>query len=305
MFTGSTEKGKEEVKETPNLQDCLNHWRTYGWLSGRGGDPPAVRSRSFRPSRIVPRFYLGAAKDVRDPWELRERILPEKLLMIVSTCEPKGPPRLELRRLESVAKGTKRVVRRVAVSQWEELERNVVVCSPGGGCSFEEATDLTTKWLRHALLALSFPEGSGDEERPVADGAADSCDVACGDGTDIFRAGVYAKLCLPWEDEKTFAVRPYFAVATALMHAVMEGLRGAVVCHCMAGRSRSAALTCALLLYCCCNDATWVVGKEQTHARDIVQTVVEFIREARLCVSPNEGFTRQLMDYARDLLSAG
>lgn len=276
------------------LKERLQQWRERG-LQGADVDPPVQRPRSFRPSCIVPRLYLGAAKDVQDVRTLRSRLLPDKLLMVVSTCDPSDPPRMELRQI-APTKGTAYTVKRLAVCSWEELEKRVVTSSFCCRLPRNEVMVATAEWLKEVLKTKSLPPVSLEECRDVQKGETD------GKVSEVFEEGLYLKLCLPWKDESNFAVRPYFAVATALIHATMNGIQGAVVCYCMAGKSRSATLTCALLLYCCYDNAGRPKDEEECSAYKAVQAVVEFVREVRLCVSPNEGFIEQLRDYASDLL---
>ncbi|RNF23944.1 phosphoric monoester hydrolase [Trypanosoma conorhini] len=292
-----------------DLKQYLRRWRR----EGRDGALPSTAAaaggtssiaaelpRSFRPHRIVPLVYLGALKDVADVWALHQRLLPEELLLIVSTCSRSPTPTLEMRELLLPARppratGAAPRVRRLAVCSWEKLNE-LFPCLSGGPrprTGAEGGLRAAAAWLRHSLESRSFL-GDGDAtDAPSADAAPSR-----GSGAGL----VYLKLCLPWRDEPAFPARAHFEVATALMRAVVEGLRRAVVCHCVAGASRSVTLVCAYLL-CCCGGVA--AGPMLACAsEEVVRTVLDFVREVRLCACPNEGFMRQLTEYTGSLLSA-
>ncbi|ESL09380.1 hypothetical protein TRSC58_02898 [Trypanosoma rangeli SC58] len=288
------------------LKQYLLRWRR----DEQGGtlSPTAARTssialelpRSFRPHRIVPLVYLGALKDVADAWALHQRLLPDELLLTVSTCSRSSTPMLEMRELLPVRTPRKAVgaprVQRLAVCSWERLSE--IVHNLSGGATSQAGAEKgvreTAAWLRHSLGSRSFLGDNDTAEVPARETAAR------GGGTGL----VYLKLCLPWRDEPAFPAREHFAVATALMQAVVNGLGKAVVCHCVAGASRSVTLVCAYLLRCCCSGGDTAGCGDGGAAEEAVKTVLEFVREVRLCACPNEGFMQQLTQYASLLLSA-
>ncbi|EAN93257.1 hypothetical protein C3747_128g18 [Trypanosoma cruzi] len=284
------------------LKQYLQRWRQGGRVSGATPTTSLVDTelpRSFRPHRIVPRVYLGALKDVEDTWELHQRLLPEEMLLIVSTCACSFMPQLEMRQILPVRKkcrekGVSPRVRRLAVCSWEQLEERI--SNPLGGVTSptaaEEVMMATAQWLSQSLESGSFVCGGKTMEARVYRERKESDDVGL----------VYLKLCLPWRDEPPFPVWEHFHVSTAIMRAVVDGLGKAVVCHCIAGVSRSVTLVCAFLLRCFCDDST--VSSRPCTAKEAVKAVIGFVREVRLCACPNDGFMQQLAEYTSRLLSA-
>ncbi|KEG09633.1 hypothetical protein DQ04_04911020 [Trypanosoma grayi] len=284
------------------LEQYLQQWRAgkrnspvTTTTTTRGGEtvgaiPP--KRRSFRPHRIVPQLYLGALKDVQDTWALHQRLLPEKMLLVVSTCDRGDRPRLEMRQLLPAATATRQQgscrVRRLAVCSWEELEAHVGDASRKAAATVVSVA-ATAEWLQKAVESRSFAGNDGRGE-------------ASDDGSSAHGGVVYLKLCLPWSDEPSCLVHVHFDVAIALMRAVVDGLGRAVVCHCVAGVSRSVTLVCAFLLRCWCDARA--TGEMPRSSGDAVKAVVEFVREVRLCACPNAGFMQQLTEYASGLLSA-
>ncbi|KAG8340680.1 Dual specificity phosphatase catalytic domain [Trypanosoma vivax] len=270
------------------------------WRSGDSGNVGSkIKPRSFRPNYIVPRLYLGAIKDVQDIPLLNGRLVPEKLLLMVSTCEPTNEPRLEFRHvLPATVKGevaeackmkVSSRVRRLAVCAWEELEACLNRLSREGPSLMEGMA----RWLK--LFFQSATKSMAGTGTGGADLGRSQIPKESNEGV------LYMKLCLPWKDEPTFAVRQYFPLAVSLMQCTMDELQGAVVCYCAAGKSRSATLVCAFLLHYYCKECA--AGNKSCSATSAVSTVLEFVREARLCVGPNEGFVQQLREYANDLFA--
>ncbi|EKF26808.1 hypothetical protein MOQ_009485 [Trypanosoma cruzi marinkellei] len=286
------------------LQQYLQQWRRGGRVSrGTTTTTPLVAKelpRSFRPHRIVPRVYLGALKDVEDTLELHQRLLPDEMLLIVSTCAPSVMPQLEMRQMlpgrkKCREKGASPQERRLAVCSWEQLEERIP--NPLGGvtspvAAADEIMISTAQWLKQSLESGSFVcSGKTMEAREYWEREESG-------GVGL----VYLKLCLPWRDEPPFPVWEHFHVSTALMRAVVDGLGKAVVCHCIAGVSRSVTLVCAFLLRCFCDDLTGSSGP--CMAKEAVRRVIGFVREVRLCACPNDGFMEQLAEYTSHLLSA-
>lgn len=253
--------------------------------------------RSFRPHRIVPRVFLGALGDVEDTLALRGRLLPERLLLVVSTCAKSGPPRLELRRVCVSAQRKSPPQLRLAVCSWERLEEIVSRSHSGEKAGGPQAMTTTAMWLKSALSSLSFDSDENSKTNMPQNGETNNTE-----NKNENKVGVlYLKLSLPWKDEPAFPVKEHFEVATSLIRVVTCELEMAVVCHCVAGISRSATLICAFLLRCWCNYCGELANSHA--ASDVVREVVEFVREIRPCVCPNEGFTRQLIEYTKMLCS--
>lgn len=77
-----------------------------------------------------------------------------------------------------------------------------------------------------------------------------------------------------------------------LIEANNEVANGTTLVHCVAGRSRSATLTVAYLL--------WKSGPSQTKKHKLYE-IVDMVQKKRLIVQPNMGFMGQLVQWEEEL----
>jgi predicted protein tyrosine phosphatase len=104
---------------------------------------------------------------------------------------------------------------------------------------------------------------------------------------DFFAASSYPHvtlLSLDAHDEDAYDISTHFPVALNFIHKSLQAGDGAVLVHCAAGVSRSAAIVAAYLM------AAHQIGATEAVLR---------VHQARLCACPNIGFLKQLFRFER------
>jgi dual specificity phosphatase 12 len=104
---------------------------------------------------------------------------------------------------------------------------------------------------------------------------------------DFFTTSNYphvSLLSLEAHDEDAYNISTHFPVALNFIHKSLQAGDGAVLVHCAAGVSRSAAIVAAYLM------AVQQIGATEAVLR---------VHQARPCACPNIGFLRRLLLFER------